>query len=379
MIEVLKDLIWINDKKTLKIINIMFFCSIIFMLAVHYIWSSGTMLFNLDSLLDIEHYFDIAMSGYTQKYQYAFFPLLPLIMKGFSFINIPIVGTTILNNLICLLTAYLIYNLSVSEYKATNKRALLLSGMWIFSPIRPFTLVPYTEALFVFNSLIAFSLYKKRKAPILTGIFMGLSVATRSVGSTLFFVLFLFLFYDLIKNSEKWKQIIYILKIYIPATIISCLYPIYLQMTLGNWKYFVDVQMEVWSRQKGNIFEIFMYDMNLLQTTSSYIVYITIIFTYISLIIAVILMAHSIRTEKYKKLDLALIVIISLISFFSTYRNNGVDAGTCSFFRYIFGLFPVYLFINNKTSKKLIGFILLAQIIMLIIVSICFLSNVFIA
>ena len=90
-------------------------------------------------------------------------------------------------------------------------------------------------------------------------------------------------------------------------------------------------------------------------------------------------MAHSIRTEKYKKLDLALIVIISLISFFSTYRNNGVDAGTCSFFRYIFGLFPVYLFINNKTSKKLIGFILLAQIIMLIIVSICFLSNVFIA
>lgn len=375
----LKDLFWIEDKKHFKLINITFLSSIFLILLVHYLFSDVTMLFSLKKLFDIEHYYDIAMNGYTNNYQYAFFPLLPLIIKGFSLIGIPILGVVVLNNILCLLSSYLIYNLSVKEYGISRKRALILSIMWLFSPVRVFLLVPYTEALFMFLSIITFALYKKRTKPILTGALLGLSVATRNVGSILFFVMFSFYVYDLIKNNDKINIIKHILSVYIPATIISCLYPIYLQIKLGNWKYFLDVQMECWSREAGNLFKVITYDINLFQTTNSSVVTSTIFLTYLSLAMAIYLMIHSIKTEKFKKLDLILITLLGLISIFSTYRNNGIDAGTCSFFRYIWGLFPMYLFINDKTSKAVIVSISIIYILVLSVVSTYFLSNIFLA
>jgi len=375
----LKDLFWIEDKKHFKWINIAFLSSIFLILFVHYLFGDGTMLFNLEKLFDVEHYYDIAMNGYTSNYQYAFFPLLPLIIKGFSLIGIPIVGVMILNNVLCLLSAYLLYNLSVNEYETSRKRALALTIIWLFSPVRVFLLVPYTEALFMFLSIITFALYKKKANPTLIGVLLGLSVATRSIGSALFFTMFLFYVYDLIKTNDKIKMIKYILSVYIPATIISCLYPMYLQIKLGNWKYFLDVQMEYWGRKAGSLFELIANDIKLLQTTNSHIVTLTIFLTYFSLMIAVYLMIHSIKTEKFKKLDLILVTVLSLISIFSTFRINGIDAGTCSFFRYIWGLFPIYLFINDKTSKSIVVCLTVVYVIVLSVVSICFLSNVFLA
>ena len=52
----------------------------------------------------------------------------------------------------------------------------------------------------------------------------------------------------------KFKNI---LITYIPATIISCIYPIYLYFKTGNPLYFVDVQFEYWGKIATNIFTVF--------------------------------------------------------------------------------------------------------------------------
>lgn len=380
----MKELFLIKDKSILSKINIFWLLSIfsIMILSLFSEYVFDFHLYEMEKLFDVEHYLYIAKNGYTQYHQVAFFPLFPLIMRFFNLFEIPILGTVILNNILCLLSAYIIYNILNNLYGVKENMCIYGVLFWLMSPIRIFTFVPYTESLYIFLSLICFYLYKKRSNPLLLGICMGLSVATRNMGCIEFFVIFAFLFIEMItttKNNEKKERFKYIVITYIPATIISCLYPIYLQFLTGNWRCFIDVQYQLWGRDKGNIIKVLLFDIFRLSETTRIEVFIMIILTYISLILAIGFILCSLLNEKGRKLDLILITIISILVIFSTYRNVEISAGSTSFFRYIYGLMPMYLLLDDNLSETLVSVILGLNTFIFAIVTFMFLGNMFIA
>lgn len=180
------------------------------------------------------------------------------------------------------------------------------------------------------------------------------------------------------KNTKKHK-FKYILITYIPATIISCLYPIYLQLKVGSWRYFIDVQYEYWGRVKGNFFEVIAFDIRRLLETTNFEVFCMIVLTFISLIVVLILITSDLMKNKLKNLDLILILLVSLITMFSTYRDIGISAGSTSFFRYIYALVPMYLLIDDKTDKPIKKILLILSILLFAFITFMFLGNKFLA
>lgn len=380
----MKELFFIEDKKDFNNITLCWIFSIINILILSYFsnYIFEFSLLDMAKLFDVEHYLNIALHGYNQYYEVAFFPLFPLVIRFFNFFKIPILGTVIFNNILCLLSSYLIY-LTLNKVYGANKKVCMYGVLfWLLSPIRVFTFVAYTESLYLFLSFLAFYLYKKRANAFVLGLSIGLGVATRNMGCVLFFVIFAFLFIEMLKTvdkKEKLNKFIYIIKSYIPATIISCLYPIYLHIITGNWKCFVDVQYEYWARVKGNFFKVLMFDILKLSQTTRIEVFLMIVLTYISLMLAIWLILCSLLNEKFKKLDLMIIIIVSLTIMFSTYRISDISAGSTSFFRYTYGLMPIYLLLDDDLSETLIIIMLAMNTVVFIIVTFLFLGNRFLA
>lgn len=329
----------------------------------------------LSELWDIEWYYKISIYGYFSKKVMAFFPLIPILIKFFNIFGIPLIGVSLLNNFLCYLTGILFFNISDSIYKNDIEASKFILFIWLFSPIRVYTIVPYTESLFIFLCTLSFYLYKKRMNPYILGITIGLSVMTRNVGSIWFFVLFIMFVIDFLKNNKK-EKIMYIIKTYIPATIISCLYPLYLQLKFGDWKLFMTSQYEYWNKVKTfNIFEPLIYDLKLFFSKTdffSFYVILTIIFTFTTLFIVLYFLFHSIKVERFQKIELILFLCGTLIICLTTYKVYPTDAATCSFYRYIFGIFSIYLLPHKLNKKILIIFILFYIIVSVLFPSIFF-------
>lgn len=375
--------LYVNNKNSKKIF-IYWLLSIFAILLITTIGNEylDSYLFNLENLFDIKHYLEISKHGYTNEYQFAFFPLVPLIMSFFNLLNMPLLGMVVLNNILCLISAYIIYAILEDIYNISDNTTMIIIMMWLFSPIRVFNFVPYTESLFTFLSFFSFYLYKKGRNPIVLGIMIGLSVTTRSLGSIMFFVIFGFLFIEMIRDKNEKSKVCkfkYIVKTYIPATIISCLYPLYLYINTGNWRYFIDVQYEHWHRDKGNLINILIYDIKRLFKTTHFEVYSMIILTFISLLVVLVLILYFVMKRKFIKFDLALMLIISLLTIFSTFRKTEIHAGTSSFFRYIYALIPMYLLVDDEMNVFTQILLLSLNIIMFIFVTFMFLGDNFIA
>ncbi len=222
-----------KDKKIMKDIFKFYLITRIFLVILMIIANKllpnlNTQYSNVLGLFDNEHYLSIAMNGYNNDFLYAFFPLTPLLIRYLGKI-----GAIIVNQLCVLLSGYLFYLLSKEYYN--DKKPLFSSILWFLSPVSIFTCMFYSESLFIFLTLFAFYIYKKKKNYLFLGIILGLSVLARSLGSMLFFSIFICMFINFIKKKEKFKNI---LITFIPATIISCLYPLYLYVQTGNPLYF---------------------------------------------------------------------------------------------------------------------------------------------
>lgn len=319
-------------KKITKIYLITRIVLLIFILIAEFILPSSTIYKYqyIFDLFDNEHYLNIANNGYTYMYELAFFPLTPLLIRYLGKI-----GFIILNQVCTILSAYLLYLISDKILKKENK--YFASILFLVSPISIFTCMFYSEALFIFLTLVSYYIYKTKKNYLPLGITIGLSVATRSIGSMLFFTIFIFMFKDFLQKKETLKNI---LITYIPATIISCIYPIYLYIKTNNPLYFVTVQFEYWNRVKTNIFTILIETAQIIFKQKQLLYYLDYFIVVILLIYIIIAIIRNRKAKDYY--ELYLYIILSLISICSTRRANA-DALT-SFYRYIYTCFPIYLF-----------------------------------
>ena len=131
----------------------------------------------------------IASAGYeVGDGSAAFFPLYPLIVRGFSFAlgGHPLGAALIVSNLSCLAAMVTVYRLTEFEFDARRARNTIVL-MSLF-PTAFFFLAPYTESLFLL--LAAGSIYAARRERwILAGLLGALASLTRSVGLVLILVL----------------------------------------------------------------------------------------------------------------------------------------------------------------------------------------------
>ena len=88
---------------------------------------------------DVQHYMSIARNGYADPLEMAFFPGLPALLKGGSFLGIPMEVTGVLLGLIgSALAAWALFRIG----------GMLPACLWLIAPATVFTMVGYTEAPF---------------------------------------------------------------------------------------------------------------------------------------------------------------------------------------------------------------------------------------
>ena len=327
------------DKNKLKSIIILFLLSRLLLF----------IFFIIDGNIHILEYYDsglytqIAQEGYNYTSLYAFFPLYPLSIRLLHIIipSYKICGFLI-SNICSFLTIILISKLIKKEYK--------LSLMClIFTPILAFLTINYTEGLFIFLTTLGYYLYKKDKY-LLSAIVVGLSMLTRNSGIILWGAIGLDMLIRLFtKRDITFKKIVMFGLI---SLSIGMIYPLYLYIREGDPLIFMSMQSTYWHRTPSNfIFSIYK-DINVLSKfgflviRDFYLFFQTWFIFFLALIIGI---------KIYKKDTAAsLYILVSLFAFQLTDRDTSYWMGlsSVSLFRYVLGLFPIYIYLFDNNDKK---------------------------
>lgn len=126
------------------------------------------------------HYLGIAESGYSEKFQYAFFPLYPLVIRVLNQVTQNYLVAAILVSVgSTFLGLHLLYKLVAVDFdkKIAEKAVIAL----LFFPASFFLLTAYSEGLFFFLAVATFYLLRQNKLFWAT-IAAALASATRLVG-----------------------------------------------------------------------------------------------------------------------------------------------------------------------------------------------------
>lgn len=306
-------------------------------------------------LYDSIHYIKIAQFGYSEPFLYAFFPLYPTIIRIFNIIipSSQISGALISN--VCSFLSLLIINKLTKD-----KENLSYILCFLFSPILAYTSIVYTESLFMLLTLLGYYLYKKDKY-ILSAIIVGLSIITRNSGIILWGAIGLDMLYRLFISKDKNIKIKHILAFGLISLGIGIIYPTYLYIKTGNFLEFITVQNEYWHRETGTFISSIIQDIKVLIREKETLIINIIIFleNWISFFLILILGIKIFKKDKVA----SIYIIVSIIAFTITYRdiNYWSTLSSISLFRYIFNLFPIYLYLfdNKKARNKRIMLLVL--------------------
>ena len=312
-------------------------------------------------LFDAEHYRDIAQFGYYVDGVTVFFPVVPLLLRFTGS-----AGLIVINQIAYIASLYYLKRIVLKF--ATETRAVLVLALAAVSPLSLFTSIEYTEALFFFLTVTAFFLFTEDKLPVLTGLLLGLSVATRNTGSLLFFAVFAGMVMRAAGNRKDIKgHISKILLCFVPATMISLIYPVFLQIRFGNWKVFMDAQYDYWIRMRSDIFrtvyislKVIFTDIYTFDGTVDTIILFKIneILSTGCLALSVLLIAREIlRMRRQGKINInvtcaVIYSVLFILAIGLTIRDPALDCPTASFYRYYASMFPLYLGLGRLNDKQ---------------------------
>jgi len=272
----------------------------------------------------------IAETGYSTEPLYAFFPLYPLLIRALSIL----LPSEVAALLISLSSSFAVSFLLYRQVKVRNSTVSLLA--WLLSPIAVFAMSAYTESLFVFLTLFSWIKFREEKY-LLAGVFAGLGMLTRGAGFIFFGVLGL----ELLFRKVSWKTL---LSFSLPGGVLGSLYPLFLFFETGDPFKFSTVQ-SFWQRTLSLPWRGIILDIDAL--SSSYL-HLPIIINLLSLTLLVSLCLWAGKKYPFLSLYAFISVIIPLTM---PVIHPGVPA-TTSLFRYVFGMFPVYLFIGELPFRK---------------------------
>lgn len=165
---------------------------------------------------DLKHwdagwYIEIAQRGYFKLSETAFFPLYPMVLRGFHSLTglSYVLAGTVVSSLFFVLSLYILGQLG--NRLGGLKVALVAMSLLAFFPMSFFFDSMYAEALFLFLTLMAAYMSMQGKF-WLAGLFAGLATLTRNTGVFMDLILFFdYLAYRQMGvrfwNKEWWKKL----------------------------------------------------------------------------------------------------------------------------------------------------------------------------
>lgn len=183
------------------------------------------------------HYLGIAEHGYQEKYQYAFFPLYPLLIKAVSSLTQNYLAASLLISIISsFLAIHLFFNLIRLDFdkKIAEKVVLAL----VMFPTSFYFLTAYSEGLFLLLVLATF-LFLRKGNLMLAVITAALASASRVFGVALVLALIIEVWTKQGINKSNWYVLL--------APLGLMIYSWYLFNQTGDPFYFITAQSH-WQR-----------------------------------------------------------------------------------------------------------------------------------
>ena len=315
-------------------------------------------LLNFDGI----HYQKIAQYGYNLKFSTAFFPLYPLLIRGvslasFGLLSLPqsallISLTTFLGSLILL-------------WRLTKSDKVIIS--LLLFPLSFFFLAGYTESLFLFLSLLAYTFFKQKKY-FWMGVVGYFAALTRFYGILLFGFLFLEYFFSLPKKKR------FVLKNYLPAWPLLLFplglvtYMVYLYFTFGDPLQFIHA-LELWQKSKVTfpLRTLYRYARMLL-TVSPTIVQYWVAFFEVAFFGFGLWVSLKLWLRKKYSHSLYLLAATLIPSFTGTLQSLP---------RYLITIFPLYIFLSGIKKGRRV-YLIVSGVLQLVLLFL-FLNTIFVA
>ena len=296
-------------------------------------------------LYDGAHYLNIAGSGYSVNNLFAFFPLYPFLIRLLHMMHISLSTAGIIISNVSFFLSLLVLNTMLKKSKNRN----IILALYAFSPILSFTTMCYTESIYLLLTILTFYYYKKKEY-LISSFFLGLSMLTRNTGYILMGAILIDMLYKYFKKDNI--KFINIFKYSLIAISIGMIYPIYLFIKTGDFLYFSTIQFDYWQRANGYVVLTIINDIKFLihNLNVSYIYIFSL--NWIFFLIAIII---GIKIYKKDKVSSIYLIVSALLCAF-TYRihmDSDSVLPSISLFRYVFTLFPLYLYLPSIKIKNI--------------------------
>lgn len=278
------------------------------------------------------HYLGIAKS-YNQSFQYAFFPLYPLLINLVSKVTGGFLTAGVLISFISgLIAVNLLYQLVILELDKQHAHKAVLA--LLFFPMSFYLLTVYTESLFLLFAVATFFFVRKKRLLFAT-ITAALASATRLAGLGVVLGLFINIYFTYGINRKNWYVIF--------APLGFILYSYYLYQHTGDPFYFITAE-KYWHRETvvpgSALFN------NLQQVVSPG--FISQNFrAFLDFIFAVIGIGLVLRAGRKLSIDYTIFSIFSLIMPLFSPTLLAVP-------RYLLTIFPIFIVISQVKNQYLI-------------------------
>src|SRR3989344_6780560 len=279
------------------------------------------------------HYLGIAEFGYSEKFQYAFFPLYPLLIKLLTEITQNYLLSGILISIICtFLGLHIFYKLVSLDFdkRLAEKACIYL----LFFPTAFYFLTVYTEGLFFFLTISTFYFLREKKL-LLATIFAIFASATKVAGLAV--VIALIVEVHLLFGISKKNFYIFL------SPLGFILYCYFLNTQTGDPFYFITAQNH-WLRSLSMPFTPFWETIRNLSspgfTSTNYTAFLDLLF-------AIFGVGLIIRSFRFLPFSYSIYGLVSLaLPLFSTSLS--------SMPRFLLVIFPIFILLSLLKDKYLI-------------------------
>ena len=335
----------------ITILFIIWLCSLIFIFFFGFLTLPQSEKFSNDFLKSFSnwdggHYLGIAQFGYTEKFQYAFFPFFPLIINIVNKLTSNyLIAALLINVVSAFLAVQVFFNLLKLdlEKKLAEKAALYL----LIFPTSFFLLTIYSESIFLLFSLSSFFFLRKNKLLFAT-IFAAFASATRLAGIALVIALIIDVWTKEGINRKNWYVLLSPL-----GLIFYCWYlynqtldPFYFLVAENHWqRILVAPGLNFWQT---------------LTSLSSNGFILSHFNIFLDLLFAILGVGLSIRAFRFLPLNFAMYSLLSVSVPLLTPALSSIP-------RFLLPIFPIFILIAQVKNQYLI---LAYQIISLMLLSI---------
>lgn len=306
---------------------------------------------------DGSHFLEIAESGYKIYYQYAFFPLYPLLIKLVSYFTKDLLIAALLISISTSLAALIILEKLVRLYFDKETASHTIIYLLVFPTAFFFTTV-YSEGLFLLLSVLAFYAFKK-KNNVLCLFATILASLTRLAAIAIIAALF----YEIVKKGIDRKNWILLLS---PVGFI--LYCLYLLWQTGDALAFISAESN-WQRSLTIPFFSLIESIKKLSSPAFFIFNMSTFFDLAAIVFGIGMILRSFRFLP------RIFSIYGLISILIPIMTSNLMSAP----RFLLPVFPIFILIAKIKNKNVLFAYILFSIMLLAIFTILFLNGYWVA